>query len=247
VASTTLSTRFHFIPIIDTMVLEVLKSPMKHTLFALILGLSILTTPVLAKTPPPSLPDTITRTLNSVGHIVGKVKLNTTYEVNVSSTMTFDPTDYTYGCTAFSIDPRKWLTAAHCIGTEITIDGHPAFVVAVDIKQDLAVLVSDYSKPALRIRKAPLTVLEDAIGLGFGYSWKFPLTTRHYAQLMNFSPSLDDIFPGTFYMGGFIGGQSGGPLIDKSGQVVGIIQRSDSQIGYGVGSDTILNFIRLTQ
>jgi len=219
---------------------------MKHYLAALILLCSLVYTPPVQAKAQPSLPATIERALKSVGHVVGKVVITTTYAVDVSSTMTFDaipldPTQYTYGCTAFSIDARKWLTAAHCIGTEITIDGHPAFVVALDIKQDLAVLVSDYSKPALRIRKTPLIAQEETVGLGYGYSWTLPLTTRHYALLMNFSPD-SDIFPGTFFMGGFIGGQSGGPLIDKAGQVVGVIQRSDFQIGYGVGSDTILKF-----
>jgi S1-C subfamily serine protease len=49
--------------------------------------------------------------------------------------------------------------------------------------------------------------------------------------------------PGIVVQGGYIPGMSGGPVIDKDGQVVGIIQQSDQNIGYGVGVDRISEFL----
>ena len=198
--------------------------------------------PVVAPTPP-SQAAIIERTLHSVGHLIGKIEMTTEYTVDVASTMSFDPAQLTYGCTAFAIDARKWMTAAHCIGREMMIDDHPAFLVIQDKALDLAVVVSDYVRPALTIREEPLHPQEEVVGLGYGYSWKYPVITHHYAVLMNFSP-LPDIAPGTWFNGGFIGGQSGGVLIDRAGLVVGVIQRSDYQYGYGVNSATMLEFLR---
>ena len=44
-------------------------------------------------------------------------------------------------------------------------------------------------------------------------------------------------------MGGFIGGMSGGPVFDINGDVVGVVQRGTEQIGYGVNTATLLEFL----
>ena len=217
----------------------------RYILALLLLGFTACTHPVPAVVPP-SQAAIIERTLNSVGHLIGNIEISTMYTVDVAATMTFDPAQRTYGCTAFAIEARKWLTAEHCVGANMMIDGHPAFLVMASPKLDLAVLVSDYVKPALTLRERPLLPQEEVVGLGYGYSWKFPVITHHYAVLMNFSP-LEDITPGTWYSNGFIGGQSGGVLIDKAGLVVGMMQRSDFQYGYGVDAKTITDFLHTAQ
>ena len=182
----------------------------------------------------PYTPDNIAlveKTLLSVGHITGKTEE--------------DGQIRSYGCTAFSIDVRKWMTAAHCVGLDMLIDGHPAMVIAASKEMDLAVLVADYVRPALHIRVKPLVRQEEVIALGYGMSWKFPTITHHFVMMLNYSP-YDDIYPGTWYSNGFIGGQSGGPIIDLTGQVVGVIQRGDSQVGYGVNAAAILAFEQST-
>jgi len=152
---------------------------------------------------------------------------------------------HTYGCTAFSIDTRKWMTAAHCVGDEMKIDGHPAMVIAQDKTLDLAVLVADYVKPALHFRAKPLHRQEEVVALGYGYSWKYPTITHHFVMILHFSPN-EDIYPGVWYSTGFIGGMSGGVVLDLNGMVVGIVQRGDSQVGYGVDVATMLAWLQST-
>lgn len=200
---------------------------MKHYLLALALLFNF----ACGHAKPVIHPTTVTiveRALNSVGHIKGMSE------------------GHEYGCSAIAIAERKWLTAAHCMGEKMMLDGHPAFMIAQDVSLDLAVIVSDYVKPALHIRVAPLTRQEEVIGLGFGYSWKYPTITRHRVMILDYTPWPGDVAPGTWFSGGFIGGQSGGAVIDVSGLVVGVIQRGDAQVGYGVNSAKILAFLRST-
>jgi hypothetical protein len=50
--------------------------------------------------------------------------------------------------------------------------------------------------------------------------------------------------PGVVVQGGYLPGMSGGPLIDADGLVVGIVQTSAHNVGYGVGARVIQAFIQ---
>jgi hypothetical protein len=171
----------------------------------------------------------LSEALRSVGHVT---RVDVDDEGNLWET----------GCSAFAIDTRKFMTAAHCIADKLKIDGHAAFPVKIDEKVDLAVLVTDFTLSPLTFRQRPLALEEQVMGLGYGYSWKFPTPTKHEVIILKYSP-FPDIYPGTWFLNGFIGGMSGGPIIDKDGQVVGIVQRSNSRNGYGVDVETILEFL----
>lgn len=186
--------------------------------------------PVLTPAPPAALSNIalVNQALQSVGHLTG--------------TMTEEGQTDKYGCTAFSIDVRKFMTAAHCIGDNMMLDGHPATVITKDETADLAVIIADEVMPALHLRQAPLVRQEAVVALGYGYSWKYPTITHHYVMILNFTPETDMV-PGVWFSGGFIGGMSGGPVLDLTGHVVSIVQRSNEEAAYGVDVATMMKFL----
>lgn len=172
----------------------------------------------------------IENALKSVVHVKGK-------DVNIFGEMT------EYGCSAWSYAPRKFITAAHCVGSDMKIEDHPVFAVKTDTTEDLAVLVADVVKPSLTLREAPVTRLEEVTGLGYGFSWEYPTVTFNKVLMFDYTPFPDEVYPGIWFQGGFIGGMSGGAVIDKDGMVISIVQRGNESIGYGVSAKTILDFI----
>lgn len=178
----------------------------------------------------PTQAEVITKALRSVGHVVGLVE-------------DMDGIKHQTGCSAVSISPRKFLTAAHCIVSDLRLDGKVAAPIAVDTERDLAVLLVDDTRPSLRIRAKALHFLEEVIGIGYGYSFLHPTVTYHHALMFHYSPEKD-VYPGTWFQGGVIGGMSGGAFIDADGEIVGTVQRGNAQIGYGVDSGTINEFLQ---
>ncbi len=187
----------------------------------------------------------VERALQSVVHIVG-IPAGRPVVANTDGVQVWwemqEGEIATYGCSAFSIDVRKFVTAAHCIGESMKVDGHPAFVIAQDKQLDLALLVADYVRPALMVRNTPLQREEHTIGLGYGFSWLYPTITHHQVMILDFSP-WPEVMPGVWYSGAFIGGMSGGPVIDGDGVVVGVVQRGSDVVGYGVNAATLLAFL----
>ncbi len=154
-----------------------------------------------------------------------------------------------WSCTGWAIAPRKFMTAAHCTlplaeeHARLFADGRPALVIKEDEATDLAVVVVDLDRPALEIRITPLTVGEKVLSSGYAYGWMNPITFAHVVELLNFRIE-EDIYPGMIVRDGFIGGMSGGPIYDVNGKVVGMVQRSTVQVGYGVEAATILAFLK---
>ena len=162
------------------------------------------------------------------------------------------PDGYGSLCTAFAVAPRVYLSAAHCVAdistpTTILIDRRPVMVEKIDVARDLIRLVAYYlDKPPLTIRTAPLVLEERIFSLGYGYGWGSPIGFSHRVLLVNYpipADAEDTIWPGTIVSGGFVGGMSGGPLWDSAGDVVGMVQRSTPQVGYGVNAATLLEFV----
>lgn len=139
-------------------------------------------------------------------------------------------------CTGFSIDERRQLvlTAAHCLDQTTQVDGFATWPVFIDAEDDLAVLQTvGVSKPALKPGVNP-KVGEELAAIGYGYGLNEPVFK--VVKVAATGIELEG-FPGKWLMvtPSYIGGMSGGPVIDEGGKVVSIVQLStrDSSAGFG--------------
>lgn len=163
------------------------------------------------------------------------------------------PVTVTYTCTGFvyeniptvTITLDKVITAEHCIGRNLRVNGTPAIVLAINESQDLALILTDTGDMApVRLRLTPVEDDEQVNAIGYGFGNREPIITFHTVLRNGISPH--PTMPlGVLYRGRFIGGMSGGPVFDRSGKVVGIIQRSSEvdPVGFGVDTKTITQFL----
>lgn len=149
-------------------------------------------------------------------------------------------------CTAFVIndnvieDGKKYdylLSAAHCDGEKLLADGQPAMLVWKDGKKDLMVLiVKDTGRPALRLAPRDPQVGEEVASYGYGYGFERPMfRVSHIADDRTRVNDQDFLQIDA----AFVGGQSGGPVVNHDGLVVMIVQIGSDRVGMGVGAETI--------
>lgn len=144
-------------------------------------------------------------------------------------------------CSGFSIAEKDGyiLTDYHCLhnGTAdgLTVDGVPAQLLYANKTMDLAVVSADVHKPALRPSRVPLRKGDAVAALGHAYGFSDTLFRAGYVA----HPRLDGkwlVFDTTY-----IGGMSGGPIFVMDGTVVGIVQQTDDNSGFGLTIQTVLN------
>jgi S1-C subfamily serine protease len=150
-------------------------------------------------------------------------------------------------CTGFVINTAKryYLTAAHCDSetpqARLLIDGETGSVVYKDTKKDLMVVeVKNLDRPALVIAKKDPARGDEVASFGYGYALERPmLRVAHVSDDETHIPY--DGIGGPFLVidMAFVGGQSGGPVINQAGEVVLIVQRGTDRVGIGVGAEII--------
>jgi S1-C subfamily serine protease len=133
------------------------------------------------------------------------------------------------------------LTAAHCDGEKLYVDQATAKVISKDTKKDLMVLeVEDTGRPALKLAKDNPKIGDEVASLGYGWGLERPMfRTAHVSDDNTYIP--EDGIGGPFIVidAQFVGGQSGGPVINTAGEVVLIVQRGGGGVGIGVGAEVI--------
>lgn len=151
-------------------------------------------------------------------------------------------------CSGFVIDAtRKYvMTAAHCDAEDggiVWIDRVIGKIISKDTKKDLAVFEVkdlDASRPALTLAIRDPKIGEEVMSIGYGMALERPFFRK--AMISDTATQIPEDGIGGPYItvdAAFVGGQSGGPVVNKAGEVVMIVQRASNTIGIGVGAEII--------
>lgn len=141
-------------------------------------------------------------------------------------------------CTGFIINQREnyVLTAHHCLGEQVRVDGMMSYIVKDSDRLDLTILVNLASpgRPALKPSSKQLRRGLPVAALGYGHA-QASLTSKTGAIM---APAFTwHGFPGVYFLVdfGLVSGMSGGPMVDAEGRVVSINQQTDPDTMTGLG------------
>lgn len=146
-------------------------------------------------------------------------------------------------CTGFVIDTvRKYVqTAAHCDGEKLWVDRVEGKVISKDTQKDLLILEVknlDPERVALKLSGKDPAIGDEVMSAGYGYALERPFFRKaNISDNGVMIPSVGGPFIGVD--SGFIGGQSGGPVVNRSGEVVAIVQMASDKLGIGVSAEVL--------
>jgi hypothetical protein len=139
-------------------------------------------------------------------------------------------------CTAWPINQEKRLyyTAQHCLDGRVELDGQEATVVKQDKGLDLAILRGIYGRKAL-VAGDPVKVGDEVAGYGWGLALDFPMFFTRPVLLPEVTIPQIPFNPNTLLEGEWKQGMSGGPVLDKKGRVVSMVQQGVKQYNVSLG------------
>ncbi len=137
--------------------------------------------------------------------------------------------------TGFVVAPNRVMSNAHVVaGAEsatVEVDGrtYDAYVVSYDPQADISILdVPDLSAPALQFAQGEAATGTDAVVMGYPGGGDFAATPARIRETIELNGP--DIYRSTnvtrqvyTIRGSVRQGNSGGPMIDRSGQVLGVV------------------------
>ena len=159
------------------------------------------------------------------------------------SAKTHGVNSYPVHCAGFVVQPELVLSADHCYAENLRVDGLVAIELGHGLESDLTLLrVIGLRKEPVTFSTTPIAVGKEIMAYGHAYGATQPILragnvaahdTKHYYTI---------IFDKTY-----IGGMSGAPVVNTSGDVVGIVQMRNTDVGIGVDAEAILWFINAVQ
>lgn len=206
---------------------------MFKALAALIISLALLTLLVIPFATAAAPVDVYNKVSHSIVQVTGQSDGVATKDFG-------QPNDY--ACTGFVVRPKLILTAAHCAGDNMKVDGIDATIIKGDKYYDLMVLSADAGATPLEFKTDDLMDGEQELALGYAYGWPRLAQVRLTVIYSDFAPVL--VRPASvWYQGMPLPGMSGGPVIDQQGKVVSMVQEGGDGISRGVGSFLMRAFL----
>lgn len=141
-------------------------------------------------------------------------------------------------CSGFVINKEQnyVLTAAHCDGASLYAHQRPVVRVYKDRKFDLMILqVDGLRKPALPIASDNPKVGDEVASYGYGMGLDNPIL--RVSRISEVAVMIEQGGPFIMVDGAFLAGQSGGPVMNKLGEVVMIVQLRGNSVGLGRGAE----------
>ena len=150
-------------------------------------------------------------------------------------------------CTGFVINAEKnyVLTAAHCDGEKLLVDGAPAYRIFIEEQKDIMVLQVPGVEGGVAVTLAKRDPKRGDEVASFGYGLGLEDPVFRIAHVSNTGLNIEGL-SGPFILvdSAFVGGQSGGPVVNTRGEVVMIVQRGSDGFGLGIGVEIIRSKIR---
>lgn len=133
------------------------------------------------------------------------------------------------GCTASSIGPGEWLTAAHCVAGytkfRYYIMGDEAHVTKYDAAKDLAKLRTyRASAPALKIALRSPEVLDPVLVPGFPLGWKNIEVAMGHVSGFQMHYIEEAYWPMMMINVTGAPGNSGSPVLNADHEIIGVVQ-----------------------
>jgi S1-C subfamily serine protease len=131
------------------------------------------------------------------------------------------------------------LSAAHCDGPGLLADDEPVKIVAKNRKHDWMIFTIEHlDRPQVLLATKDPVMGEEVGSLGYGLGLERPMfRVGHISDTEMRIPDLTGVF--IAIDAPFVGGQSGGPVINIAGELVILVQRANPQMGIGMGAEQL--------
>lgn len=155
-------------------------------------------------------------------------------------------------CSMFSVSeqPPLYVTAAHCASGPVTFGNLRFLPLEIDLQEDIAIFEGEAKLPALSLGATP-RVGDPTMAVGYPGASPKPIGIPTMYQGVFAAWGKPDEAPMAIFTGNTIPGMSGGPIINRRGEVVSVVlggghaAQSYQNVGFGAKPDTLRRLVQV--